>query len=519
MSITIVDSIHDSNDPNDERHYMLSTRPPTNAFITELHYLLLSKDYYVINLMKQYGYYYNKIPIFTLSDVYNYAANGNTNMLEIALNYDNNTANWYNYKDLHKSTAIHRASSNGHVDAVRMLLDSRPGLDLDITNDYDETPLMSAMGYNGHLEVIRLLLDRGADVNILTLRNGSALHHAVRKGLFDIVKLLIERGADINAPLDYYGTALEMATFYNHVDVVALLLNKGATIVVGDLLARAVRRGSEASVKMLLEKGSDIDVNIPYMGQTALMLATDSALVKLLLDRDADVNYADEYDDTPLIYAITEGYTNIAVMLINAGADINSGRCTNLGQAAYHGYPEIVTILLDMGADIYNVDLYKPNETNTQTIDCRSMIRDELDNREKRTLFDLFINNHIEYAPFIEAIYSTCYPYPQYPPDTDTDTDTATDTAKDMYLHETQCRLTRSKPVVGWTRAIAIRDMYYYDEVFFYLHMHVAKVVTRSSSPSFSEIAVVANSSNDVSTLMTILSDRLMMYLKPPALT
>ena len=534
-----------------------TTPPPTTttAILNELEQLLMSNDEHVINLMNKYKYYYREDRIYTSEDVYKYAGNNDIELLRAALNCTSNTINWHvdtidAYS--HNFTAINVASRNGHFFAVEMLLDK--GVDVNFHPAHGETPLMSATTpegraaftkkwysgdgdrdkrASGHLNVVRLLLDRGADVNIHH-REGSALHRAAMNGYLDIVALLIERGADVDAPLimndmipvqsyECYGTALEMATFYNYVDIVVLLLDKGATIK-GAVLARAIENRSIESVMLLLENCTDIDLNQPdKQGATALMSAThrDITLLKILLSKGANVNYVNRDNHTALSKAISNKSMEACLIILNYGTDINIGNGIALKQAANQGSTEFVRMLLDRGAAIYDIDEYeyKPSywdsldENYGNKNDHRPMIIDELEVRRKRAVFDSFITHHIEYAPYLEAIYSTCCPYPRKP---DADTDTTKDT--DMYTHKTQCRLTRSKPAVGWIRALAIRDKYYYDEVFFYLHMHVAKVVRSLSSSSISMIAVVANSSDDISTLMIVLSDRLMMYLKPPAL-
>ncbi|KAL1856941.1 hypothetical protein VTK73DRAFT_8165 [Phialemonium thermophilum] len=70
-------------------------------------------------------------------------------------------------KDEGKSTCLHMATGNGHLDIVELLLDqfaSRPQEErlafLDAANEYGNTGLhWAAMG--GHLPVVRLLVERG----------------------------------------------------------------------------------------------------------------------------------------------------------------------------------------------------------------------------------------------------------------------------------------------------------------------------------------------------------------------
>jgi hypothetical protein len=89
-----------------------------------------------------------------------------------------------------------------------------------------------------------------------------------------------------------------------------------------DLLA-ATRKGDLAKVKALLDKGASVNAKSPY-GQTPLFFACDrgySEIAKLLVDRGADVNVEDTfYHATPLSWAARKNHTDIVKLLIDHGA-------------------------------------------------------------------------------------------------------------------------------------------------------------------------------------------------------
>jgi ankyrin repeat protein len=89
-----------------------------------------------------------------------------------------------------------------------------------------------------------------------------------------------------------------------------------------DLLA-ATRKGDLAQVKALLDKGASVNSKSSY-GQTPLFFACDrgySEIAKLLVDRGADVNVEDTfYHATPLSWAAQKNHTDIVLLLIDHGA-------------------------------------------------------------------------------------------------------------------------------------------------------------------------------------------------------
>jgi ankyrin repeat protein len=126
-------------------------------------------------------------------------------------------------------TALHVASSEGHLDVVQALLLAK-GVDIDAKTNDGNTALEAASS-NGRRDIVEELLEKGADLNAYNRDGWTAFHVASLEGHLDVVQTLLERGADVNAKTaDTLSTALHMATRGSHLDIVQALLAKGADV-------------------------------------------------------------------------------------------------------------------------------------------------------------------------------------------------------------------------------------------------------------------------------------------------
>ena len=196
-------------------------------------------------------------------------------------------------------------------------------MDINAKNKDGETALMLASS-EGHLEIVKLLIEKGADVNVKNEDGKTALTLASRYGHLEVVKYLVENGADVNSKENDGDTALYYAKTEEIKEVLRKAeeksANSGKDTLNSKQLVNAVLDGNFEKVQLLLKKGVDINSK-DEDGDTALMIASSEGhleIVKLLLLRKgADVNIKNNDGKTALDLAKTK---EIKDLLRKAGA-------------------------------------------------------------------------------------------------------------------------------------------------------------------------------------------------------
>ncbi|MBI5883624.1 MAG: ankyrin repeat domain-containing protein [Elusimicrobia bacterium] len=121
------------------------------------------------------------------------------------------------------------------------------------------------------IEEVRSLIDKGADINtqrscpVLRGVNAAPLICAISLGKTEVVKLLLERGAEIEGADSYGNTALQYAS--GNIELTRLLIDRGANVNnqgrLGDTPLSMAAWGRKSDiVKLLIEKGADISVAV-----------------------------------------------------------------------------------------------------------------------------------------------------------------------------------------------------------------------------------------------------------------
>ncbi len=143
----------------------------------------------------------------------------------------------------------------------------REWLDKGLSPNFEGQPIGTGVmiaAWTGNIPMMELFVARGADVNKTNALGEQALLHAAWRGQKLAIEWLLGHGAKISREGKEWA-ALHYAAFAGHADVVKLLLNRGADVNAlstngSTPLMMAAREGREAIAAELLQAGANPEV-------------------------------------------------------------------------------------------------------------------------------------------------------------------------------------------------------------------------------------------------------------------
>lgn len=187
------------------------------------------------------------------------------------------------------------------------------------------------------------------------------LHTHAKNGYVNGVRSELAKGVSVDQRDDNGFTALAYAVSNPSVtsELLSLLVDAGAdvNVIVGErkssLLAIAASSGNLHATKFLLDAGALVNVVLPK-GYSPLLgciysLCTDDALLpmlRLLVDRGADVDCESDYGERPVTVASRLGRFDAVRLLLDAGAEASPLKWSELATAVAIGSEDDVAQVL-----------------------------------------------------------------------------------------------------------------------------------------------------------------------------
>ena len=238
------------------------------------------------------------------------------------------------------------------------------GIDPNSAKSAKGSTAVKVAAQNGHLEAVKLLVQHSADVNLASEDGYTAIMNAAQYGHVDTVKFLVEVGADIHKASPSGQTALSRAAAFCQLDMwraemqdqkLQQQLEAGkwrcrssgmrqlqqvlAHMVKGEPGMRVVMwradmqdqkrlQQLETAVDLLAELGAKPDMNMLHLAASQNRVQR----LKLFLESGIDVNLASEDGYTAIMNAAQNGHLDTVKFLVEAGADIH--KASTSGQTA-----------------------------------------------------------------------------------------------------------------------------------------------------------------------------------------
>ncbi|PSN51182.1 hypothetical protein C0J52_06044 [Blattella germanica] len=199
-----------------------------------------------------------------------------------------------NAKDIYGNTPMHYAAGKELTNVVECLLELK--CNFDCTNTEGETPLLKAIKQRNE-EIAIKLLRVGADPNSMDKYGNTVMHFAAEGNLAIAVDMLLKLECDFDG--------------FNE---------EGKT----PLLEAVMGRNEEIAIK-LLKRGSNPKAKDKY-GNTPMHYAAEKELMKVveyLLELKCDFDCTNTEGETPLLKAIKRRDEEMAIKLLNLGANPN----------------------------------------------------------------------------------------------------------------------------------------------------------------------------------------------------
>ena len=213
--------------------------------------------------------------------------------------------------------------------------------------------------YSGKIEIMQQVVNQNISLTDKTKSGNTVLHIAAKRGFLELCQFFWASGVPIYVLNNKQVSPVIAALANEHFDLYQFFISVGFDINTmmnsSKLILSAIKSGKRKLLFYLINNGFK---QVPdHRGNYPIHEAAkkcDLDIIKLLVEKGADIDIQDENGNTPLNLAVLAGKPELVYYFIDMGADVNkknkNGRAP-IHQAAIKGNEEIVYALLDADCD------------------------------------------------------------------------------------------------------------------------------------------------------------------------
>lgn len=259
------------------------------------------------------------------------------------------------------STPLMISANRGDLDIVKYLLDKGAKLE---TQDTDGVTALAYSVRDDNLEVVRYLVAKGANLNVKGSYKETLMHQLVGTDDAKVFNYLVESGADINQTNDSGNSPLYYAAWFGRLDYVTTLVRHGANITKQDI-ERAVMSSQLEITRQLLDNAPPGLLTAETLVELLYSAAGKESveMVKLLVERGANINgHSGSRQETALMAASMYRHLDTVKYLIGINVDVNARDSDGRPALMYAANPiqgageksnlEVVKALVESKADL-----------------------------------------------------------------------------------------------------------------------------------------------------------------------
>ncbi|MEE4331218.1 MAG: ankyrin repeat domain-containing protein, partial [Wenzhouxiangella sp.] len=235
------------------------------------------------------------------------------------------------------------------------------GASIEARNANQRTPIFLA-AHAGAVRALNQLIRMGAEVDARDSGRFTPLHSAILARQVEAVSILLDAGADVSLQSHLGSDAAAIAASVGEPSIIELVLGQQSSAVtdagaLGKALFNAVQMNNIEAIRQLLSENADPHFRNEW-GFTMWHAASSAEAAELLVPLDIDLDALDIGGSTALAIHSMAGNTDVALLLIENGADVNISNALGLPlhSAIKNNLPELAAALIEAGSDLTKPD-------------------------------------------------------------------------------------------------------------------------------------------------------------------